>query len=101
MFQRDYLLRLIEQIMAFIARAIGLAREGRQAEAEREIERGYASLGLSRSMVDRLDATTLRALAGDRLTALVRLLEADVELAQIGGDREAAERRLRLASLLR
>jgi hypothetical protein len=100
MLQRDYLMRLIEQILMFLARALGLARKGQHAEAERELEAAYAALGLGRRLVDRLDASTLRAMAGDKIEALVRVLQADAEIAKLAGDHTLAARREALVAAL-
>ena len=56
MIRRDYLERMIEEVAAAVAKAFGLAREGRHDDAMREIESGYAVVGLSVLVLDRLDA---------------------------------------------
>jgi len=86
MLQRDYLMRMIEQFVQAIGRMLGLAKSGRFDEARTELDAAYASLGVSRRMVDRLDDASLRLLIGEeKLRVLVMLLEAEAELLVLEG----------------
>ena len=50
--RQDYIERLIAQIAEAIARALGLARDGRQVEAQTELDAAWSgALGLSRGDV--------------------------------------------------
>jgi len=101
MFQRDWLLRLVEQIAETVAKALGLAKEGRHDEAKRELNGAYSALGISRDLVGRLDASSIRMMAGDKLPALVKLLETEIEIVRLAGDEDMARRRERLLAALR
>ena len=107
MFQRDYLLRVIQQAAEAIARAIRALRAKDPEEAEQQLGEGYAALGLDREMLLLLDSQTLqRQLGEDEKIAIAgRLLLADAQLCDARGERKAALRRLsaarRLAALLR
>jgi hypothetical protein len=101
MIKRDYLERMIEEVAAIAARALGLAREERYDEASREIDAAYSKVGIPALVLDRLDPASIRLLAGDRSTALIELLEADGELAHQRGDDPRAKRRRTLAATLR
>ena len=65
MLQRDYLLRMIEQLAAVVAYVIALSDRGRQEEALNALSRAYGQLV-------GLDADLVRTLAADSLTALLR-----------------------------
>ena len=81
MLQRDYLMRMIEQFVQTIGRMLGFAKSGRFEDARTELDGAYASLGVSRRMVERLDDASLKLLLGDdKLRILVMLLEAEAEL---------------------
>jgi hypothetical protein len=101
MVQRDYLMRMIEQFIEAIARMLGLAKTGQFDAARAELDAAYASLGISRGMVDRLDDASLRLLLrDDKLRILVMLLEAEGELLSLQGqDAQASAIKLRAARL--
>ena len=101
MFKRDYLQRLIEEIAAVAARALGLAREQKHDEAQREIAGAYRDVGLPAMVLDRLDATSIRMMSGDKTAALVELLDADAAVAELRGDAAHAGRRRALAEAIR
>jgi hypothetical protein len=101
-FQRDYLLRIIQQAAEAVARALKLLRERKSDEAEQALGEGYAALGIDRELLLVLDAPTLRSqLADDEKVAIaVRLLLADAEVRRAQGQPKAAVRRLRSAARL-
>jgi hypothetical protein len=91
MLQRDYLLRMIEQFVQAIGRMLGLAKSGQFEEARTELDAAYASLGVSRRMVERLDDASLRLLLGDdKVRVLVMLLDAEAELLALEGKQAEA-----------
>ena len=102
MFQRDYLLRMIEQAAQALARALRLFREQKQDEAEQQLASGYAALGLDPDLLGMLDAHTLRAQWGDEemLAMAARLLLCDAELRLGRGDGGVAQRRFKAARKL-
>lgn len=101
MVQRDYILRLIEQFVAMVARIVGLSREGKVEEARRELDEAYHTLGVPRSMVASLDATSIKLLVSEeKARALAVLFSAEAELARAEGrDREATAWRARASGL--
>ena len=101
MVQRDYILRLIEQFVAMVARIVGLSREGKVEEARRELDEAYVSLGVPRSMVASLDSASIKLLVGEeKARALAVLFSAEGELARAEGrEKEAAAWRARAAGL--
>jgi hypothetical protein len=103
MFQRDYILRMIEQAAQAIARAMRMFREQKQDEAEQQLASGYAALGLDPELLGILDAASLRAQWGDEemLAMASRLLLCDAELRQGAGDRALAQRRFKTARKLK
>lgn len=74
MVQRDYLMRMIEQFVQAVARMLGLIKTGSLEEAKRELDGAYATLGVSRSMVERLDDASLRLLFGDEKVLVIAML---------------------------
>jgi hypothetical protein len=100
--RQDYIERMIEQLAAAIARIMGLAGEGNHEEAARELEGCYRSLGVTRSMLERLDATTLGAMLGSgKADAVARLLDAEAALARSQGREGDAHAKSRDAAELR
>jgi hypothetical protein len=102
MFQRDYVLRMVQQAAQAIARAMGLVEQQRLDDADGELSGAYALLGLDRELVLLLDRDSLaRVLDGDdKRAAAIRLLLSDAELAWQRGDRELAHKRVRAAGRL-
>jgi hypothetical protein len=99
--RRDYLERMIEQLAAAIAQAIGLARAQRAEEAEQVLADAWTSgLGFRRADAARLDDTTLRMLLGAKAEQAAALFDAEAEIAEARGDSSAAARgRLRATAM--
>jgi hypothetical protein len=101
--QHDYVLRLIEQIAAVLARARKLREQGQYEAALADLERAAAELlGPTGALLGRVDAATAAQLLGDwrRLGAWGQLLaeEAEVRDAQ-GHDAAGAATRRRALEL--
>jgi NAD-specific glutamate dehydrogenase len=98
-FQRDYILRAVQQAAEALARALKLLLSKKEDEAEQALVEGYAALGIDRELLLMLDAKSLRSqLADDSKVAMAaRLLLGDAELRHARGDSKAALRRLRAA----
>lgn len=92
MIKRDYLERLVEELAAITAKALGLARETRNDEARREIEAGYSVVGIPALVIERLDAASIRMMAGEKTGALIELLDADAAVSELRGDTRRAQR---------
>jgi hypothetical protein len=89
----DYFERMVQQIAAMVAAALGLATEGRFEEAQRELDGAWTSvIGFRRADVMRLDAATLRSLLGTKTAAAAQLLEAQAELDEKRGESGARAR---------
>jgi hypothetical protein len=100
--RQDYLERMIQQLAAAIARIADLAREGKHEQAGRELDGCYRSLGVTRDMLERLDATTLGAMLGvGKAEAVARVLDAEADLARSQGREADALAKSRDAAALR
>ena len=100
MFERDYLLRVIDQIAQAVARAMGLLlKKQPPEEAEQELAAGYGALGLDREMLCLLDGPSIRSQCGhpDKLVAAVRLLLCDAQVQNARAETTHARRLLRAA----
>lgn len=100
MIRKDFLERLIEQLAAMVRRAFALSDAGDVEGGLALFDEIFRSFGLSRDALDRLDATTLRTMVGDRATALAVVLAAEADLLEKAGRRADAEGRRRLAVAL-
>jgi hypothetical protein len=102
MFQRDYILRAVQQAAEALARALRLLLQKKPEEAEQALQEGYAALGIDRELLLLLDAVTLRRQLGEeeKLSMAVRLLLGEAELKLARGEAGAAARRWRAAARL-
>jgi hypothetical protein len=99
LFQRDYIMRAVQQAAEMLARALRALVNKKEDEADQALTEGYAALGIDRELLLLLDATSLRSqLADDPKVAMAaRLLLGDAEVRQSRGESAAALRRLRAA----
>jgi hypothetical protein len=77
MFREDYIIRLIKQVVDFVARLAGLRLEGRYDEAITEAGKGWDELiGHPRTLVDVTDSPTLASLLREpaKIRAAAQLL---------------------------
>jgi hypothetical protein len=97
LFQRDYILRMIDQAAQAMARAVGLLLQHKVDDAERELAAAYSALALDRTLIGVLDAATLAHQLGDdeRVKAAVRVLLCDAQLQRQRGDNKRAKTLLR------
>jgi len=102
MFQRDYIMRAVQQAAEALARALRLLLQKKPEEAEQAVQEGYAALGIDRELLLILDAATLRRQLGDeeKLLMAVRLMLAEADLRLARGEAGAAARRWRAAARL-
>jgi len=78
---------MIEQVVRAVAAAAGVARAGDVERAKEDLRATWSSvIGLRREDFSRLDASTARAMLGERRELARRLLEAEASL----GDADAA-----------
>ncbi len=101
MIEKDYIMRMIAQLSAVLAKVLFAKQAGQYEEAAQLLEKSYGELfGLSGELLESLDAETLAGLLGDRekIKALATLLkeEGDVFAAQ----NEGAKSRQRYAKSL-
>lgn len=103
MFQRDYIMRAIQQAAEALARALRLLLQKKEDEAEEALAEGYNALGIDRELLLLLDGPSLRSqLADDEKVAMaVRLLLGDAEVRFSRGEPQAALKRLRAAIRLK
>lgn len=90
MIEKDYIMRMIAQLSAVIAKVLFAKQAGQYEAAAQLLEKSYGELfGLSGELLEGLDAETLAGLLGDRekIKALATLLreEGDVFAAQNEG----------------
>jgi hypothetical protein len=102
LFQRDYILRLIEQVAESVTRAFRFLAQQNTEEAERQLNTGYGALGVDREFLCALDAASIRNHFADedKLALAVRLLLCDAELHQQRGQEQPARRLVRAARKL-
>ncbi len=94
--ERDYVMRLVKQIVDFIARALKLAKEGKDREAIELLESGCLSaLGIPWSALALVDSRSAAGVLGDaaRIAAFGRILEERANIEALQGKRELALRR--------
>lgn len=87
--EKDWVLRLAQQIAQFVARALGLARAGRPEDALAELQRASSGgLGVELSALLVLSADSAVALLGDprRAELFASLVEALAEVRRLCGD---------------
>ncbi|MFQ5675336.1 MAG: DUF6483 family protein [bacterium] len=103
MLQRDYIMRLIEQLSGVIARLV-FAKQAKNFDEALQIARtAYDELfGLSGEMVHELDAATLAQLVNDKekTRALAKLLLEEGEVLVAKGHAEAGRARFKKSLLL-
>lgn len=99
MFQRDYILRMIQAVAGAIARVLKLLAQKKPEEAEQALAEGYSALSIDRELLLMLDGPSLRNHFGDpdKLLMAARLLICDAEVQLHLGAQRAAARRLKAA----
>jgi thiamine pyrophosphate-dependent acetolactate synthase large subunit-like protein len=102
MFQRDYIMRAVQQAAEALARALRLAMQKEPEQAEQALGEGYAALGIDRELLLVLDAATLTRQLGDdeKIEMAVRLLLGEAEVALAKGAATVVASRARAARRL-
>jgi hypothetical protein len=103
-FEQDYVLRLVKQLAAVVARMIGLREKKREAEVIAEAESAAGDLlGLPPGAFDRLDGATLAQLLKEPeiIRTMAELLDEEAAAHHALGRDDLAARRRRLAAELR
>lgn len=104
MFRDDWVKRVIQELAAAIAAAVGRSRAGSPDEALKELQRtGDRELGMPRSTIDRLEPRSVMLVLGkERTGVLIQLLEGEAEVLD-AADRstEAEKRRTRAREIKR
>src|SRR5262245_5972732 len=100
-FRQDYLMRLVEQLAAVIARMLGLRKSGRAADALVEAERGYDLLGLPTGLIEVLSAPAIAELLAspEKVRMVADLLDEEAAALEALGDPRAARKRELAAEL--
>lgn len=94
MIERDYLMRMIAQLAAVLARILGAKNAQNYAEALQIAQNAYGQLfGLNGELVDQMDAATLALLLGEKekIKALAALLREEGDILLLQGNRSAGE----------
>jgi len=99
MFQRDYILRMIQAVAQAIGQVLRALAEKKPDAAEQALAEGYSALSIDRELLLMLDGPSLRSHFGDaeKLVLAARLLICDAEVQQHKGELRAAQRRLKAA----
>ena len=84
MITEDYILKLIRLATEFVAKALGLAKEGDFLTSEKTMDNGLQDLtGLSIDALKIMDASTLKSISGDNFAMVFVLAEFMQNLAEI------------------
>jgi hypothetical protein len=101
MFQRDYILRMMDAVAQAVARVIRLLRQQKNPEeAQQVLAEAYKGLSLDREFLLVLDGPSIRTHCGnddERLALAVRLLLSDCEVQVYKAERREASRTLKAA----
>ena len=95
MIERDYIMRLVQQLAAVVARLLRLKEQKEYEQALREVENAYGELlGLSPAIVPMFDVATLAPLLGhsEKMKAIATLFCEQAELYGLKQEPEQAER---------
>lgn len=88
MIERDYLMRMIAQLAAVLAKILFAKKSQNYAEALLLTQNAYAQLlGLNGELVEKMEAATLTLLLGDKekIKALATLLQEEGEVLHLQG----------------
>jgi hypothetical protein len=98
-FHRDYLMRIIQQVIEAIAKMMGLIEEGRSDLALKEAERGYGLLDVPKELLDIASSETLAEVLGrpDKMRLCARLLAAEASAYAASRDPLTAVKKRRTA----
>ena len=101
MFQRDYILRMMDAVAQAVARVARLLRQQKNPEeAQQVVGETYRALSLDREFLLVLDGPSIRTHCGsdeEKLAMAVRLLLLDCEVQVHARDRREANRTLKAA----
>lgn len=101
MFQRDYILRLIDAVAEAVARVLRLiAQKKDPEEAQQVLAEAYKGLSLDREFLLVLDGPSIRIHCGnddEKLALAVRVLLSDCEVQVYKADQREASRTLKAA----
>ena len=89
MIERDYIMRMIAQLSAAIARILFAKKRRKYAEALQLAQNAYEQLlGLNDELVEQMDAATLAMLLGEKekIKALAALLREEGEILHLQGN---------------
>jgi len=104
MIERDYLMRMVQQLAAVVARSFKLKEQEQYDQAEQEIEKAFGELlGMDAHLVNLFDPATLAQLVGDteKVKVLSTLVFEQGELHRLQGEDEQAQKEyLRALELL-
>jgi hypothetical protein len=97
--REDYLIRMIRQFGAFLAKLAGLRANGELELALARTEEGYELLGVPRGLVDEMDSPSLGELLADpdKMRMAARLFWEEARLIEAKGDPLTAFERYRRA----
>ncbi len=100
MIERDYIMRMMQQLAAAVARLFQLKQQEKYDQALQEVEKAYGELlGLNAPIVSSFDSPTLAQLLGHagKMTALATLFFEQAELHRLNREPEHAQKFYRRA----
>jgi hypothetical protein len=102
MIREDYVMRLIKQIAAVIARMVGLQGKGDHEAALRAAESAYDLLGVPSELAAALDSATLAELLAhpEKIRLMARVVREEAEILRAKGDPVGCAARYRRAAEL-
>ena len=102
MFERDFLMRQVKQLTELLAKIARLRTSGQQVTALQEIGAAYEGLGITKSMLEYLDVSSLIRMIEqpEVLRAIGRVMEQEAELLEEQGDARAEAKRQRAEALI-
>ena len=102
MFERDYLMRQVEQLTQLLAKIARLRKSEQQSLALTEIAGAYEGLGIKKSMLEYLDVSSLIRMIEqpELLLAIGRVMEQEAEMLEEQGDARAEAKRQRAEALI-
>jgi hypothetical protein len=100
MIERDYLMRMVQQLAAVMTRIFNLKKQEKYDEARETIREAYGELfGLNRALLETLSAESLAQLVGDydKSKAIARLFQEEASLDEFQKNERRARERYRRA----
>ena len=102
MFERDFLMRQVQQLTQLLAKIARLRNSEQLTTALEEIAAGYEQLGITKSMLEYLDVASLirKIEQPELLLAIGRVMEQEAAILEEQGDVRAEAKKQRAEALI-